>query len=189
MKQNPIASPKTKLGREHGFTLLEVLISMVVLTIGLVSLLGVFAVAMASTQSSQQDLIAKQLASEAMESIFTARDTSQLAWGLILNTSNGGIFVDNPPFQPINYPGADGIVGTADDAVAGPEMMSLPGKDGITGTADDVQMSLANYQRSIVITNVAGTTTLRTITITIQYNTAKGLPKSYILTGNISAFR
>ena len=189
MKPHSIASPNASPKRDRGFTLIEVLISMFVLTIGLVSLLSVFAVAMASTQSSQQDFIAKQLASEAMESIFTARDTSQLAWAQLMNTGNGGIFVDNPAFQPINYPGADGIVGTADDALAGAEMMTLPGKDGITGTADDTQMSLANYKRSIVITDVAGTTTLRTITITIQYTTPRGLPKNYILTGNISAFR
>src|SRR5690242_4413011 len=98
MKPNSIASPNASPKRDRGFTLIEVLISMFVLTIGLVSLLSVFTVAMASTQSSQQDLIAKQLASEAMESIFTARDTSQLAWANLLNTGNGGIFVDNPAF-------------------------------------------------------------------------------------------
>jgi prepilin-type N-terminal cleavage/methylation domain-containing protein len=184
MKRN-----RTQPKNQQGFTLIEVLISMFVLTIGLVSLLGVFAVAMASTQSSQQDLIAKQLASEVMESIFTARDTSQLAWNALQNTGNGGIFVDNPAFQPINYPGADGIVGTADDALAGAEMMTLGGKDGIVGTADDVQTSLSNYQRSVLIADVAGTSTLRTITVTVRYTTPRGLPKNYILTGNISAFR
>lgn len=189
MQRNQITSSPLRQQDERGFTLIEVLISMFVLTIGLVSLLSVFAFAMASTQSSQQDLIAKQLASEAMESIFTARDTSQLAWAQIQNTGNGGIFVDNPAFQPINYPGADGIVGTADDALAGSEMMTLPGRDGITGTADDVQMSLSNYQRGIVIADVPNTTTLRTVTITIQYQTPRGLRKNYVLTGDISAFR
>ena len=38
------------------------MISMVILTVGLVSLLGVFGLAMAATQTSQQDMIAKQLA-------------------------------------------------------------------------------------------------------------------------------
>jgi len=46
--------------REQGFTLLETLISMVVLTIGLVALLGVVGMAMTATQTSQQDMIAKK---------------------------------------------------------------------------------------------------------------------------------
>jgi len=37
---------------ESGFSLIEVMVSMVILTVGLVSLLGVFGLAMASTQTS-----------------------------------------------------------------------------------------------------------------------------------------
>src|SRR5271154_1319297 len=71
-----------------GFSLLEVVISMAILTVGLVSLLGVFGLAMASTQTSQQDMIAKQLANEAMESLVTARNTSQLGWDDIQNSGS-----------------------------------------------------------------------------------------------------
>ena len=73
---------------ESGFSLLEVVISMAILTVGLVSLLGVFGLAMASTQTSQQDMIAKQLANEAMESIVTARNTSQISWDDIQNVGS-----------------------------------------------------------------------------------------------------
>ena len=62
----------------RAFTLMEVLVSMFVLTIGLLSLAAVFSMAMASTQTSQLDMTAKQMASEAMESISTARQTTQL---------------------------------------------------------------------------------------------------------------
>ncbi|HUJ95490.1 MAG TPA: type IV pilus modification protein PilV [Terriglobales bacterium] len=176
-----------------GFTLLEVLISMVVITIGLVSLLAVFATAMAATQDAQEDMIAKQLASEAMESIVTARDSAQITWAQINNVSNGGIFVDG--VAPINLPGADGLVGTADDAVAGPEILTLPGPDGIVGTADDQQLSLANFSRTIAITPVisGGATTpdLRTVTITISYITPhfKATTKTYVLSDYISQYR
>ena len=63
------------------------MISMVILTVGLVSVLGVFGLAMASTQTSQVDMIAKQLANEAYESIVTARNTSQISWDAIQNTT------------------------------------------------------------------------------------------------------
>jgi type IV pilus modification protein PilV len=69
---------KNQQRSQHGFTLMEVLVSMFVLTIGLLSLAAVFSMAMASTQTSQLDMTAKQMASEAMESIFTARQTTQL---------------------------------------------------------------------------------------------------------------
>src|SRR5260370_22164439 len=91
--------------------------SMAVVTVGLVSLLGVFGLAMASTQTSQQDMIAKQLANEALESIVTARNTSQESWAQVQSVANGGIFMDGA--TPIYLARADGIVGTTDDAVAG----------------------------------------------------------------------
>ena len=54
------------------------MISVVILTIGSVGLLGVFGLAVKASQTSQQDMMARQLASEAMESIYTARNSSRL---------------------------------------------------------------------------------------------------------------
>lgn len=185
---------KGKAGNsQQGFSLIEVLMSTVVLTVGMIGVLGVFATAIAATQTAQQDMIAKQLATEAMESIFTARNTSQLQWLQIQNVGAGtnpdGIFITG--FQPINLPGPDGILGTADDANAGPEVLQSPGPDGIVGTADDpAPMQLTNYQRSIVIAPWPGSTTLRTVTITIRYDTPQSrVQKQYILTALISTFR
>ena len=98
---------------ERGFTLLEVMISILVLTIGLISMLAVFSLAMASTQTAQDDMIAKQEAAEAIESVFTARNTSQISWSQIQNVPNG-VFISG--FQPIGWQGADGLDGTADDS-------------------------------------------------------------------------
>jgi prepilin-type N-terminal cleavage/methylation domain-containing protein len=181
--------------RQQGFTLLETMISMVVLTIGLVALLGVVGMAMTATQTSQEDMIAKKLAQEAVESIYTARDTANVTWSQILNTGSGGIFV--PGFQSINLSGADGIFGTADDSLAAPQVLTLAGPDGIYNTADDVTVGLTNFKRSIAITTVANPSTpgldysnLRQLTITIQYNTPQfRLPKQYVLTSYISQYR
>lgn len=180
---------------ECGFSLIEVMISAAILMTGLLSLLGVFGLAMASTQQAQQDMIARQLASEAMESLFTARDSAQIPWDSVQNVSNGGIFVDNPQFVPINNPGADGILGTADDGTAGAAYLTEPGPDGIVGTADDIKLPLTNYQRSMAIAPVVDINgnvnqTLRQVTITVQYKVPqRKATQQYVLTGLISSYR
>jgi prepilin-type N-terminal cleavage/methylation domain-containing protein len=188
---------------EGGFTLIEVVISMAVLTIGLVSLLGVFGLAMAATQTSQQDMIAKQLANEALESIVTARNTSQLGWDDVQNTGSTncpnsgatscGIFLTGA--NPIYNPGADGMFGTADDAAAGLEILREPGPDGVYGNSNDILLPLTNYQRTILISALYDSnnnlvTTLRSVTIAVQYTTPQArLPKTYVLNSFISQYQ
>jgi type IV pilus modification protein PilV len=179
--------------RQKGFTLIEVMISIVIMTVGLVSLAGVFGLAMASTQTSQQNAISKQLANEALEGILTARETANVTWAQINNTGSGGIFLSG--FNNINLPGADGIIGTADDAAAGPQVLDMPGPDGIFGTADDVLLPLSNYKRQILIvpaTDANGNpiATLDVVTITIQYNNPQlKIPQNYVLTTYVSQYR
>jgi prepilin-type N-terminal cleavage/methylation domain-containing protein len=188
---------------ESGFSLLEVVISMAVLTVGLVSLLGVFGLAMAATQTSQQDMIAKQLANEALESIITARNTSQMNWDDVQNTgatncpnlgtTTCGIFLPNA--QPMYNAGADGIYGTSDDAAAGTEVLREPGPDGIYGNSNDVLIPLTAFQRTIAFTPLTDTqgntiASLRAVTVTIQYATPQTkLPKSYVLNSYISQYQ
>ena len=179
---------------QRGFSLLEVVISMAILTIGLVSLAGVFGLAMASTQESQEDMIAKQMANEVVESIVTARNTAQLSWDSIQNTSDGGIFLNG--FQQAYMPADDGILGTADD-VTGAQYVTItePGPDGIYGTSDDISLPLSNYRRQIQIQPVTDANgnvvpSLRAINVTIQYNTPRTrVPKTYSLSSFISQFR
>ncbi len=194
MTQQIKVQPHRNRSRQQGFTLLETLISMVVLTIGLVALLGVIGVAMTATQTSQEDMIAKKLAQETVESIYSARDTANITWSQIQNVGGTGIFVTG--FKPINQAGADGIFGTADDSLAAAQTLTMPGPDGIYGTADDVIQPLTNFTRSIVIADVpnpaTGTnyTNLRQLTITVQYYTPQyRLPKQYVLTSFISQYR
>lgn len=197
---NPSARRSTVFGRENGFTLIEVMISIVILTIGLVSMLAVFSLAMASTQSAQDDMIAKQEAVAAIESLFTARNTSQITWAQIQNVPNG-IFMQG--FQPINWQGPDGLDGTADDGpdpdplCPGPgQCLKTPGPDGQLGTADDVYRPLSNFQRQIEITplnDASGNTygSLRQVTVTVRYTTSQYrlVQKQYVMSAYISQYR
>ncbi len=179
---------------DAGFTLIEVLISIFILTIGMLALLGVFGLSMSATMTAQEDRIAKQLAQDAFESIYTARDTNNIQWSSIENVSGGGTGIFVTGLQPINQAGADAIIGTADDSAAPAQVLTLPGPDGIVGTADDVVVSLANFKRQIVITDVlsGGSTVadLKNVAVTIQYTTPQSaLAKQYVLAGYISQYR
>ncbi|MGO9405207.1 MAG: prepilin-type N-terminal cleavage/methylation domain-containing protein [Terriglobales bacterium] len=188
--------------QQRGFTLIETMIAIVVLMIGVLTIVAVFATAIASTQNAQQNLIARQKAEETLESIFTARNTQQINFSQIANISSGGIFTDGP--AQLFAAGPDGLVNTADDipfpangvCPAGPECIPLPGPDGILGTPDDVPMSLAYFTRQIQINPVLeadGVTVnpnLKQITVTVAYTTGgSSAPRSYSVNALISAFR
>ena len=190
---------------QGGFSLIEVMISVAILTIGSIGLLGVFGLAVKATQTTQEDMVSRQLAAETMESIYTARNSAEIGWPAIANVSNGGIFVDG--LQSIKCAGPDGILDTADDASCltasgatcpngGIECLTEPGPDGVLGTADDVVLSLANYQRQVQIlplyTTGANPTLIQTlaqVSITIQYTPpSQSTPKQYVLNEYVSAY-
>jgi Tfp pilus assembly protein PilV len=188
---------------QGGFTLLEALIAMVVMTVGLLSVIASLTFAMSAVQNGEYDLIARQKALEAMESIYTARNSQQpgFSFASINNTSSGGIFKVGA--QPLLCAGPDGMVGTTDDVACttasgatcpngGAECMVLPGPDGVLGTADDVTMSLGNFTRTITITQVLlpdGTVNenMVAVTVTVAYTVAGGT-HSYTTNGLISAY-
>jgi prepilin-type N-terminal cleavage/methylation domain-containing protein len=187
---------------EGGFSLIEVMIAIVVMSIGLLAVVASLATALSAAQSGEEDLIARQKALEAMESIYTARNSQQIPFAAVANQSNGGVFLDGA--SPLLCAGPDGLVGTADDVACttvagvacpdgGAECMVLPGPDGILGTADDVTMSLGNFSRTIAINpvllpNGAPNTNMMAITITVQYTKA-GMPgRSFQANGLISSY-
>ena len=186
---------------QQGFTMIEVMIAIAVMSIGILTLLAAFGAAISATQSAQEDLIARQKALEAMESIYTARNTQQITFAQIANISSGGIFTDGP--TPMLSAGPDGLINTADDIPfaanppcgAGPECIVLPGPDGVLGTADDVAMSLGNFTRQIQINPVLDPTgapnpNLKQVVVTVSYTKIGWTqPRTYSVNGLISAFR
>lgn len=187
---------------QEGFTLIEVLIAIAVMSVGLLAVVASIATAIATTQSAQEDLVARHKALEALESIYTARNSQQVAFSAINNTASGGIFLSGA--QPLLCAGPDGLVGTADDIPCttsggvtcpngGVECWVLPGPDAVLGTADDITMSLANFTRTITITQVLLSTGLvndnmMAVSVSVTYTKA-GLPKrTYTVNGLISRY-
>jgi prepilin-type N-terminal cleavage/methylation domain-containing protein len=100
---------------ERGFSLIEVMAAMLVLTMGLLPLAALFAVAVQQAAASTPMLTAREKAREAIESVHAARDTGEASWATIKNAAFGGVFLNGP--QPIREPGNDGLVNTIDDGV------------------------------------------------------------------------
>lgn len=171
---------------EAGFSLIEVLVATILLSVGAIGLASAISVSARQLVGSQDQLIASQRAAEAAESVFKARDNRVLAWNQIRNVNggsgaDGGIFVDGQ--QPVRAPGADGIVNTADDGAV--EEVLRPGPDNLLGTSDDERVPLVDFTREIEIRDISPT--LRQLRVIVRYRTAQGM-RTFILTTMLSAY-
>ena len=196
-QEQPLVVASDPVGRgQRGFSLIEVMIAILILSVGLLAVVGTFATALKSTQWSQEDMIAKQKALEALESIYTARNTQQLTFGQVANVAGvgGGIFANG--YTQMLAAGPDGLVGTTDDVAypangpcpGGVEGIRLPGPDGILGNGDDTCLSLSTFQRQILI--VPLNANLKQITVNVQY-TKPGMraPLTYTVNALMSSYR
>jgi type II secretory pathway pseudopilin PulG len=165
--------------KESGFSLVEALIAIVIMGGGLLALATAFAQGMILASTTHYHQFAKEKATEAMESVFTARDAGRLKDWEAINNQTGhpkGIFLNGA--KPLKASGADGLVNTSDDGA----LEKLPGNDGIYGTADDETLSMT---REVRITEIE--TNLRQIEIIITYR-INGIQRDYRLTSFISPF-
>jgi hypothetical protein len=171
-----------------GFSLAETVIALGVLTTGVIGAAGVLTVGMQNLSSSPGDVVMTQKAAQAIEAVFSARDSHKLTWAQIRNvvgaSNDGGVFLDGP--QSLKLPGPDGLVNTADDTTI--ETITLPGKDQILNTADDLIVPLTEYTREIYIRDVAGENgELRSIVVTITYQSGP-TKRTYTLSSFISSY-
>ena len=165
-----------RISNEGGFSLAETVVALGVLTTGVIGAASVLVAGMQKLSSSPGDVIAAQKASQAIESVYAARDSKRLTWAQINNASSGGVFLDN--FQSLYWPGADGLVGTADDVAAGLEQIDLPGQT----------IKLATYKRQIQIADVPGENgNLRKVTVTVTFQDGPNT-RTYVLVTYISSF-
>jgi hypothetical protein len=166
---------------QDGFTILEILFAAIILGGGLLALASAFAQGMVVMGTSHYHQIAKEKASEAIESVFTSRDTRTITWAQIRNVGGGGIFLDGA--QQLRASGTDGLVNTADDGAQENEV--LPGPDGIINTGDDVVFPLDKFTREIEISDLAPN--LRQIRVIVRYQIGH-LEREYQLVAYISSF-
>jgi prepilin-type N-terminal cleavage/methylation domain-containing protein len=173
--------------RERGFTLIETMIAMVILSFGILSVAAVYTKGIQASNSNQMSFIAQQKAQEAMETIFTARDSGTLTFANIANVSAGGVFKDGA--QPLCDAGPDGVLGTNDDNCGIPNVIVTgPGTDNVLGTADDTVINLNPWMtRTIAIVPVNGTQKLNQVTITVNY-TYQGRTSQFVLVSYISGW-
>lgn len=173
--------------KASGFTLVETVVAMAILSFGVLSLASIYTQGLKASGLSQMQFIAQQKAQEALETLFTARDTKLLTWTQINNVSANGVFKDGP--QPLLAPGPDGLLGTADDDASNPNtIVTGPGPDNVLGTADDTNINLNPWMtRTIQIQPVPNVPNLKQVTITVTY-VFQGQTNNFVLTSYLSAF-
>lgn len=186
--------------RDAGFSLVEVMVSMLLLTGALLGLGQVFLLGMAHASTSSSNLIAREKAREAIESVHTARDTRTLTWNQIRNVTarmcegvtepagwddTGGTFIDGPQANGLHLAGDDGLVNTPGDEDLPLERVVNLGPDGVPGTADDWEEELSNFQRDVFICDHSNS--LREIRVTIDYRVGP-VTRQYRLTTYVSNY-
>jgi Tfp pilus assembly protein PilE len=164
-----------------GFSLIETMISILILTVGVLGLSQAFISGVQKSSSAPYEVLATQKAAEAVESVFAARDSHTITWAQMKNTAQGGVFFSTATGMTTS--GTDGILNTADDGPV--ESFVYPGPDGLVGTPDDKTLTLTDFTRRIQIVELSGF--LREITVTVTYP-ANGQTKTYSVTALISQY-
>jgi prepilin-type N-terminal cleavage/methylation domain-containing protein len=185
---------RSRRSSQKGFSLIELMVALSILMVGLLGLAQVFYFGLSIVGTSSAQLIAREKAREAIESVHTARDTRTISWAQIRNVrtpdcrawptttaTGGGTFTTAE--HDLRDAGPDGLVATADDT--GTE--KTPGPDNLLGTSDDVP--LLGFRRQIVICDIGPN--LRQIAVTIRYTGSGAVgsrQRTYTLVTYISSF-
>lgn len=170
-------SRRKQLHSQSGVTILEMVVAMLILTVGLLGLAASIGYAVTVSNKGRNLTNTKLLVVSLMEQMETLRNTEQLTFGQIRNQNQSADdtgatrpFAGFPTeFQALSInPGPDGIFGTDDD-------LKSPGPNNIYGDLDDTvdnTWAVPGYQRQISITNLGPN--LKRIQVTLRYPDAGG---------------
>lgn len=162
---------------DSGFSLLEMVIAITLLTVGLLGVASAIGYAMVASNHGRAITNTKLLAVSILEQMETLRNTGNLTFGQIANVgqvSNTGAarnFIGFPagPQQVSTNPGPDGMFGTADDLVDA-------GNDQIFGTPDDFvnpNFAVVGITRQIQITSLSSS--LKKVQVIVDYPASGGM--------------
>lgn len=157
---------------EAGFSYIDVMIALVILMFGILAMLAAISWSVVQAAGSEQQLLAKQVATSTLEAIMSVKETDpvRLGWQAVGNVGTNpdpvsgvaqGIFAVG--FQPVRLDaGPDQIVGTPDDT--GAAITQLQRRIQITDVCDPDRPSPA-------ICSPAGTNPvrIRTVQVTVTY--------------------
>ncbi len=174
--KNPVKRREQRQS-EAGFTLIEAVVAILILTIGLVGTAAAITYALQFSIIGRNVTRAKFVVTASIEEIESLRNSRRLDFKQIANA--GGVDNTNSPnqfagfstgLQPVSKnPGVDGVNGTADD------LSVAPGGDGIYGTGDDVKdmsLSRTEYSREITVINLSAS--LKKVVVRVQYQASGG---------------
>lgn len=164
---------KAESTNQSGFSYIDLLISMLIFMVGILGMTGALAANRMRSQIIEKQLIAKQVGLSSLESILAAKELTPSdevsGWDTIGNVGsnpisniNRGIFETG--FRPIRQGnGADGIIGTADDAC---ENTTNP-------CGSNSSPVIVGYARNVEISDISSTeySTIRqrNVIVTIRY--------------------
>ena len=142
----------TARNSEAGFSLLEAVVAISVLTVGLLGVAAAIAYSTATTGRTRDITQAKQIILSTLEQVSVLRDSERLSFAQIGNTPQGNFAGFSSSFQQVsNDPGPDGIHGTVDDV------------------AQDDDPTNDTFKRSVVVSSL--NPNLKKIEVTVEYQT------------------
>lgn len=146
----PSSNSARRAQRQAGFTLLEAVVAISVLTVGLLGVAAAIAYSVATTGRSRGVTEAKQIVLSTLEQVSALRDAERLTYAQISNRGVDNFSGFVATFRPVTTdPGPDGIHGSADDATTDND----PAND--------------TFERSIVISEL--NPNLKKIEVTVKY--------------------
>lgn len=171
MSSNTHRKNNASNAQENGFTLVEAVCAIFIVTIGLIGTAAALTYALEFGSISRHVTVAKTIIISTIEEVETLRNAKRLEFrqianvGAVNNTGATNVFTGFVAgFQAVSRnPGADGVNGTADDFMSA-------GADGVYGTGDDeIDETLARggYDRQIEITRLSDT--LKKVEVKVQY--------------------